>query len=168
MLRSLTSCDLQVIDTKSEFRNNFQYTLNKIQNKGQRLSRKDEAASNRVHEGSFDVVEEQDAEEKNDQGDGDAVQHVQRVETAGAKTGVPESLDDGRHGIDQNEPAIVLRDGIEGINDWFGVHEELDAKPHKLLQVSVSRGERRNDDAPAKAKSGHNDQMDGYQQEPHV
>lgn len=82
------------------------------------------------------MVEEQDAENKDDQGEGDAVQQMQWIETAGAKTGVPESLDERRHGIDQDEPAIFFGDGIERVNDRRGVHEELDAKPHKLLQVS--------------------------------
>ena len=40
---------------------------------------------NRIHEGSFDMVEVKDAEEEDDHRDGNTVKQVQRIDTAGAK-----------------------------------------------------------------------------------
>jgi hypothetical protein len=87
------------------------------------------------------MVEEEDAEEEDDHRDGNTVKQVRRIDTAGAKGCVTEGLDQRRHGIGQDEPAIVFRDCRQGVDHGCGVHEELDAETHKLLQIAVTGGE---------------------------
>ena len=59
----------------------------------------------RVHEGTLDVVEKNNANKQNRQSEAGAVAEIDPVERAAAEIGVAEGLDDRRHWVCQDEPA---------------------------------------------------------------
>ena len=62
-------------------------------------------ALDRVHEGTLDVVEKNNADKQNRQSEAGAVAEIDPVERAAAEIGVAEGLDDRRHWVCQDEPA---------------------------------------------------------------
>jgi hypothetical protein len=62
-------------------------------------------ALHRVHEGTLDVVEKNNADKQNRQSEAGAVAEIHPVERATAQIGVAECLDDRRHWVCQDEPA---------------------------------------------------------------
>src|SRR6266480_4595792 len=64
-------------------------------------------ALDRVHEGTFDVVEKDNANEQNRESEAGSVAEIDPVERAAAEIGVAEGLDDWRHWVCQDEPAEI-------------------------------------------------------------
>jgi len=88
------------------------------------------------------------------------------VNGAGAQEGVAEGLDNGRHGVELNDPLEALRDGRSRVNDRRGIHEERDAKLHQEAQVAVLGGERGDDDAKSQPQAGHHQNQHRRKQDP--
>src|SRR5580765_7092087 len=59
----------------------------------------------RVHEGTLDVIEKNNANKQNRQSEAGAVAEIDPVERAAAEIGVAEGLDDRCHWVCQNKPA---------------------------------------------------------------
>src|SRR5438094_9244860 len=64
-------------------------------------------ALDRVHEGTFDVVEKDNANKQNREAEAGSVAEIDPVERAAAEIGVAEGLDDRRHWVCQDEPAEI-------------------------------------------------------------
>src|SRR6266496_5489471 len=62
-------------------------------------------ALDRVHEGTLDVVEKNNADKQNRQSEAAAVEEVSGVESATTRVRIAKRLDDWRHWICQDEPA---------------------------------------------------------------
>src|SRR5437773_5049616 len=62
-------------------------------------------ALDRVHEGTLDVVEKNNANKQNRESEAAAIAEIHPVERAAAEIGVAEGLDDRRHWVCQDEPA---------------------------------------------------------------
>src|SRR5213079_2542737 len=62
-------------------------------------------ALDRVHEGTLDVIEKNNADKQNCQSEAGAVTEVDPVERAAAEKGVAEGLDNRCHWVCQDEPA---------------------------------------------------------------
>src|SRR5438046_3037459 len=63
------------------------------------------ALLDRVHEGTLDVVEKNNADKQNRQSEAGSVAEIDPIERAAAEIGVAEGLDDRRHWVCQDEPA---------------------------------------------------------------
>src|SRR5213075_74080 len=64
-------------------------------------------ALDRVHEGTLDVVEKNNADKQNRQSEAGSVAEIDHVERPAAEIGVAEGLDDRRHWVCQDEPAEI-------------------------------------------------------------
>jgi len=101
-----------------------------------------------VHEALLGAIEEDDCEEHDDEeGDG-AIEQAPDVEGADAKAGIFECLEDRSEGIDVEECLILLRCEGEGVDDWGGIHQELDTETDEHVEVTVFGGERGDDESP--------------------
>ena len=102
----------------------------------------------RVHEALLGAIEEDDGEEHDDEeGDG-AIEQAPDVEGADAEAGILECLEDRGEGVDVEECLILLRCEGEGIDDWSGIHQELDTETDEHVEVTVFGGERGDDESP--------------------
>ena len=101
-----------------------------------------------VHEALLGAIEEDDGEEHDDEeGDG-AIEQAPDVEGAYAEAGIFECLEDRSEGIDVEECLILLRGEGEGIDDWGGIHQELNTETDEHIEVTVFGGERGDDESP--------------------
>src|SRR5439155_23794094 len=104
-------------------------------------------ALHRVHEGTLDVVEKNNADKQNRESKAGAVAEVDPVERAAAEKGVAEGLDDRRHWVCQDEPTeTAAANHREWIDHRRRKHHQLHSKDDELLEIAVSRCERRHDD----------------------
>src|ERR1035441_3230328 len=103
--------------------------------------------SDRIHKRPLDVVEEDDAEEKDASDDPGADAQVAPTEKAFAKEGVAEGFDDRGHRVQDDHPTGGGVKHRQRVNDRGGIHGQLDAKGDQNLQVAVFRGQRGHDDA---------------------
>src|SRR5947199_4570590 len=86
-------------------------------------------ALDRVHEGTFDVVEKDNANKQNRETEAGSVAEIDPVERAAAEIGVAEGLDDRRHWVCQDEPAeIAAANHCERIDDRRRIHHQLHSK----------------------------------------
>ncbi len=109
----------------------------------------------RIHKGLLNAVEEQYADEENDDHGYEAVTQHGPTEASPADEGMPESFYDGRDGVYVGNPAPILGNGWDGVNDWRGVHPQLDAKGDQEAQVAIFCGQGGDDDAKAESQAGH-------------
>ena len=102
----------------------------------------------RVHEALLGAIEEDDGEEHDDEeGDG-AIEQAPDVEGADAEARIFECLEDRSEGIDVEKCLVLLRGEGEGVDDWGGVHQELDTETDEHVEVTVFGGERGDDESP--------------------
>src|SRR5213079_3532287 len=64
-------------------------------------------ALDRVHEGTLDVVEKNNADKQNRESEAGGIAEIDPIERAAAEIGVAEGLDDRRHWVCQDEPAEI-------------------------------------------------------------
>ena len=101
-----------------------------------------------VHEALLGAIEEDDSEEHDDEeGDG-AIEQAPDVEGADAEAGVFECLEDRGEGVDVEECLVLLRGEGEGVDDWGGIHQELNTEADEHVEVTVFGGERGDDESP--------------------
>ena len=67
-------------------------------------------SSDRVHEGSFDTGEHNDADEQDSDRHRGAVAQVSPTEHSGTQEPVPERFDDRAHGVGANDQAVLPRE----------------------------------------------------------
>lgn len=92
---------------------------------------------------------EEDHGEEHDDGEGDgAVGEVDGIEGASAYEGVFEDLEDWSEGVDVKEDAVLLWGEAEGVDDWGGVHQQLDSEADEHVEVTVLGGQRGDDKTP--------------------
>ena len=101
-----------------------------------------------VHEALLGAIEEDDGEEHDDEeGDG-AIEQPPDVEGADTEAGVFECLEDRSEGVDVEECLVLLWSEREWIDDWGGIHQELDTEADEHIEVTVFGGERGDDESP--------------------
>ena len=96
----------------------------------------------RIHEGLFDAVEEEDAEERDRQGDAPAEGDVRPGDHAGSEEHVPEGFDDDGHGIAEVEGSPLCWNHVDGVHHRRGIHPEMDSEAHQVVEVAVLGGQR--------------------------
>ena len=102
------------------------------------------------------MVEKNNADKQNRQSEADAVAEIDPVERAAAEIGVAEGLDDRRHRVCEDQPAeAAAANHRERIDDRRCIHHQLHSKRDHLLQIAITCGQRRNNNACAKAKACH-------------
>ena len=104
--------------------------------------------SDGIHETLLGAVEDDDSEEHGGTKDAETVEKTCDVEGASAEERVFEGLEDGGERIDVEEYPVLLRRETQGIDDWRGVHQELDAEAYQHIEVAVFGGHRRDDQSP--------------------
>lgn len=101
-----------------------------------------------VHKPLLGAIEKEDGEEHyDDEGEG-AIEHAPDIEGADAEAGVFEGLEDRGEGIDIEEHLILLGGEGEGVDDWGGIHQELDTEADEHVEVTILGGERGDDESP--------------------
>ena len=98
--------------------------------------------------------EDNDGEEEGNAHEDGAVKKSTPVERTTTQTTVFESFKDGSEGVESDDVAVFLRCCREGIDDWSGIHEELDAKLNQELHVTVFGGHGGDDKSPRHAMHG--------------
>lgn len=116
-----------------------------------------------VHKAFFDFVEDNNAEEKEDQHENKAIQQVKPVKDAGAHKAVFEGFDNAGHGVQQQHPLFIGRDGLQGVNNGGNVHPELYPKLQQEGQVAVFGGKGRKNNPKTQTEAGHHHDQQGQQ-----
>ena len=101
-----------------------------------------------VHEALLGAVEEDDSEEHDDDEGEGAIEDAPEVEGAHAEAGIFEGFEDGGEGVDVQECLVFFRGEGEGVDDWGGVHQELNTEADEHVEVTVFSGERGDDESP--------------------
>lgn len=120
----------------------------------------------RVDEGFFDTVKDQNADQEDNQHEAGAVGEAAPGGIAGTQEAGTEGLDDGGDGVDIGNPAPLFGDAGDGVDDGGAVHPEADAEGDQVLEVTVFGGHGGDDDAEAKAEAGHEEDQEGKGQGP--
>lgn len=108
-----------------------------------------------IDESFFNSIEDDYTDEQDDEHKACAVCQTRPGGVAGAEEAFAEGFDDGGNGVDVGHPAPLFGDAGDGVDDRRTIHPEADAKTDQVLQVTVFRGHGGDDDAEAKAESGH-------------
>ena len=82
----------------------------------------------RIHKGLLDAVEHHRSQDHHYQHKAKTVEQVQGMHRPGAQEGIAESLHDGGHRVELDDPLEAFRDGGGRIDDRGGVHQQLNAK----------------------------------------
>lgn len=120
----------------------------------------------RVDEGFFDTVKDQNADQEDDKHKAGAVGEAAPGGIAGTQEAGTEGLDDGGDGVDIGDPAPFFGDAGDGVDDGGAVHPEADTEGDQVLEVAVLGGHGGDDDAEAKAEAGHEEDQEGKGQGP--
>ncbi len=104
--------------------------------------------SYRIHEVSFYAVKDDDGEEEGDEHEDGAVEEAAPIEGTTAHTAVFKGFEYRGKGVQGDEVLILAGSCAEWVDDWCGVHEELDTKAYQLTEVTVLGGHGRDDHAP--------------------
>ncbi len=114
-----------------------------------------------VHEALLGAVEEEDSEEHHDDESEGAIEHTPGIESADTEAGVLERLKDGGEGVDIEEQPVLLGSKGKGIDDWRGIHQELNTEGDEHVEVTVLGGERRDDESPRHGMEPYHGNEDG-------
>lgn len=114
------------------------------------------------------MVEEQDSQKQDHDCGSSAVGELQDAKGSITQEGVPESLYDWGHGVDEDQPAETLGHRRQWVDDRRCVHDELDPEANQHLEVAVPGGERRHDNAGAQAQGSHEQEQEGSEQDEQV
>lgn len=91
---------------------------------------------------------------------------MEAVDGACAEEGKAKGLDDGGHGIGEDDPLEAFGDGGDGVDDGRGIHQQLDAEGHQEAQVTVFGGEGGDDDAKSQPEAGHHQDQERGERDP--
>lgn len=95
----------------------------------------------RVNEGFFDTVKDQDADQEDDKHKPATVGEPAPGGIAGTQKAGTEGLNDGGDRIDGGNPAPFFGDAGDGVDDGGAVHPERYAKGDQVLKVAVLGGQ---------------------------
>lgn len=107
-----------------------------------------------IHEVALGAGEDDDAEEEGDEHEDGAVEETGPVEGATGEGAVFEGLKDRGQGVEGDDVTILLWSSTQWIDDWGGIHEELDAELHQEGKVTILGGEGGDDESPAQTMEG--------------
>ena len=124
--------------------------------------------SNGIHEGGFDAVEDDDANDDDHDHEAKAIEQLRQVHGTRTEVTITESFHNGGHGVGTDEDLILSWNGGSRIDDGGSVHGELDAKLDEETQVTVLVGQRGDDDAEAQSLPGHDEDQERGEQDPKI
>lgn len=118
-----------------------------------------------IHEVALGAGEDDDTEEEGDEHEDGTIEESAPVEGATGEGAVLEGFEDRGQGVEGDDVAILLWSCTEWIDDWGGVHEELDAELHQEGKVTILGGEGGDDESPAQAMEGQEEHQEGEKKE---
>ena len=92
--------------------------------------------------------ENKHCKEKSDAHKNRAIKESTPIQRATTKATIFEGFKDGSEGVESNDITVFLWSGREWVDDWSGIHEELDAKLHQELHVTIFGSHGGNDETP--------------------
>ena len=111
--------------------------------------------SHGIHEIALGTSEDEDGEEESDTHKEGAVEETVPIERATTQAAIFERLKDGRKGVEGYDVTVFFRSCGKGVDNWSGIHEELDAKLDKELHVTVFGGHRGDNQSPRHTVHGY-------------
>ena len=96
----------------------------------------------RVHEVTFYAVEDDDGEEEGDEHEDGAIEEATPIEGATTHTAIFKGFEYRGKWVKGYQIFVFTRRCTQGVDDWCGIHEKLDAETYQLTKVTVFGGHR--------------------------